>query len=435
MRHTLLVTTLALSCGVFATGCGQSRSGSSRAASTVAGATSGSVAPGTSATIAPFPIGPLTPALQDRIAETFAPQLRFNAYFNDGSTSLQNRSEDFFPVGVAEFLDEIESGQGRVLVQGSSGANPGISEIRPHTDAPVLGAAFGTYPRNLVGDVPGQAPLYVHVYEDTAASRINADGSGELVAFVEYWVFYAQDRADAILLGLLPTTGAFDLTGHRADWEHTSFGVRVQLGFGGVYVSGALESGVFWGHSKKHWVDGADLETVDDAGAPSPTGLHPIVYVSQGKHASYPQAGEFRNPVVPGWVARHTDYFRGNGVTIDSWRVPLHNLEDTVSHPQVFSPASFAAVVARSPNTTLADWSEYQGKWGPDLTLISAPSLSIRIGTSASGPKAKSHYGDFNGRGSYPQWSDTKAAKPNLIVYVDRGISIPRSANAAPIRR
>ncbi|MCO5172232.1 MAG: hypothetical protein M9894_38535 [Planctomycetes bacterium] len=410
LRHGLIALAVLAGCG----------DASRRSASPAVGT---AVAPVSSATIGPP--GSLSPAFRAEVARAFAPELRFNAYHDDGNRSPQNRHEDFFPMGVASFLAELEAGAARVLVQPSRGPAPGVSQVRPFSSRPVLrGAQLEGYPRYMVGDEPGTAPVYVHVYEDPAGRALAPDGSGELVVFAEYWFFYAHDRSEARLLGAIGTSGAADVTGHRADWEHISLRLRVRTAAGGVFAGGELDHGSFYGHGGAVVAGPGELERVDDAGADDPAGRHPVVYVAQGKHASYPEAGEWRGHAVPTWLADHTDFFRGNGVRIACWQVPLPDLEDPDALPQEFAPQAFRTLQAASPHTVahLRDWTEYRGRWGPDLALFGTTVL----GLSPTGPKAKTKYGDQGGLTTFPRWADLKRRSPGLKVYRDLGIVIPR---------
>lgn len=416
-------------------GCGGSGSGGG---ATAAAAITSTTA--TAPTVALGPGGSLSPAFRAHVARTFAPELRFNAYHDDGNRSPQNRNEDFFPMGVASFLAELDAGAARVLVQPSSRAAAGVSQVRPFTTRPALSNAhLGGYPKFMTGDEPGTAPIYIHVHEDPAGRALQPDGSGELVLQVEYWCFYAYDRSEAqLVLGLISTSSG-DITGHRADWESVSYRVRVQLGPGSTFAGGEITHGTYRGHGGAIVVPGADLQRVDDAGRDDPAGRHPVAFISQGKHAAYPQAGHFLGHSVPTWIAAHTDFFRGNGVRVQAWTAPLPDLEDPAALPQEFSPPTFTTLLATSSGSATAglrDWTEYRGRFGPDLTLLTLPFTSISLGLSPTGPKAKSYYGDHGGLTTYPLWRDVKAREPGLTVYDDRGIVIPRALPPpTPIRQ
>ena len=440
LRTALGVTLCVPLMGSLATGCadgGRGGGATSVAAAVASGGSGGLTAAAAPAPVTPPAPGTLTPALRAEIARAFAPQLRFNGYHDDGNRARQNRHEDFFPMSVAGFLRELASGRARVLVQPSSGHAPGESEARPFSDTPRLEPQrLNGYPRFMVGDPPGAAPLYVHVYEDPALRALGPDGAGELTVYVEYWVFYAYDRSEARILGI-SFSGARDLLGHRADWEHTSFRARVRLDPGYVFAGGALEEGVFAGHGHRWLADGPELERVDDAGQPDPAGTHPVVYVSQGKHASFPQAGHWTDGNFPAWLADFTDFFRGNGVVIDGWRVPLPDLTDPAALAAEFSPPEWQALVAASPvaPVLVPDWTAWWGHFGPDLTILRLAGSTVWIGLSPTGPRQKSTWGSFHGRGSTPRWSDAKR-HPRLVVYEDQGIAIPPvTPPPLPVRR
>ena len=424
-RRALAAAAGLLSMGALAAGCGRDRGPGSASATTAASAASG-VAAGSSAQGPPA--GPFDPAGRQAIARLFAPRLRFNGWHDDGNGSRQNRHEDFFPMGVASFLRELHAGAARVLVQGSQRHHPGQSEVRPFAGSPAFGPdKLEPYPREMVGDPPGAAPLYVHVYDDPALRALAPDGSGQLEVWVEYWLFYPHDRAEVALFSFFPTWAgsSTDLIGHRADWEHVQFRSRVRLGPGGALLGGELVEGTYYGHGHGLSVDAADLECLDDRGAPDPQGTHPVVYVSQGKHASFPQAGHWSGAVFPTWVADYTDFFRGNGVVVDAWSVPLIDLEDPAGAPDELSSPEFLALAARSPAAAgLSDWTLWPGRWGPDEVRLTTPAGSFGTGSPRS-PRVRGDYHDFGGRGAYPRWVDVKAREPGLVVYADRGIAIP----------
>jgi hypothetical protein len=243
----------------------------------------------------------------------------------------------------------------------------------------------------MVGDPPGEAPLYIHVYEDSRQRRVAEDGSGELLAYVEYWVFYPMDRCEPVVLGS-QMQGEDDRFGHRSDWEHTTYRVRVQLGPGGAWAGAVLEEGYYFGHDKRLVVTPEELQTVDG---------HPVVFVSQGKHASYPVPGRFGLVPLPAFLAEHTDVFRGNGVRVDTWKGPLVDMEAP--------PESELAleVWKKIAPPELADWTRFPGRWGPDrIARVELFGTTIALGNSPSAPRAKSTWCDFGGRGNYTPWRD-----------------------------
>ncbi len=164
---------------------------------------------------------------------------------------------------------------------------------------------------------------------------------------IQYWVFYAYDSA-------VSGTG-----GHRADWEHTTYKVKVPSR---DLAKGEIEEGYYHGHGNIFppiRVSKDDLHLVDDDGVVTALGTHPVVYVACGKHASYPRPGILWQYAE--FVVRvQDDFFAGNGVWFDSWtEMDLVNL-GTIEHPMV-------------------DWLLYGGHWGPDGL----------IGESATGPATK----------------------------------------------
>ena len=415
-----------------AAGCGGGGSGGGFVASTTAAATSSAAAP------AP-PRDPLDLANRQEIARTFAPRLRFNAWYDDGNGAPQNRNEDHFPMGVASFLREARGRAARVVVQGSHRDAPSENEVRSFPDATQFGVDRLTgYPREMAGDPPGDAPLYVHVYDDVPLRALAPDGSGQLDVWVDYWVFYPYDRAEARILSVIPLTGPADLIGHRSDWEHVQFKGRVTYGPGSVLVPGTAEllEGYYYGHGSGIFVPGPELERLDEQGRPDPRGTHPVVYVAQGKHASYPQAGHWPGPGgVPTWLAQYTDFFRGNGVVVDAWRGPLFDLDDPAAEPAEFASPELQAIVAASP-VSLSDWTAYQGRWGPDELAITTPFGRFGTGSPRGPTGGRRDWHDFGGRGALEPWADVKANHGGLVVYADRGITIPQVVPPPlPVRR
>ncbi len=375
------------------------------------------------------------PVFRLQVAKAFAPQLRFNAY-QPGHSAAQNRNEDLFPMGVASFLRELHSGRPRVLVNGSSGMAPGTSEERTASGTPAFDAdRLAPYPREMVGDPPGQAPLYVNVYEDPTARQLGARGQGEIVVDVEYWIFYPQDRADVHILGV-STQLLQDPFGHQGDWEVIAARLRLQLGDDSRLLGGRVEEAYYASHGDTYVVRRPELELVDDLGFPDPVGTHIVVYVSQGKHGSFPQAGERRELPIPPWLADFVDIFAGNGVWIDAWVGDLFDLEDVAGAPQEFASAEFQALLAGSASPpAITDWTEFQGRWGPTRSQITIGGHTISLASSPTGPKAKSDYGAL-GRSAI-SWADTKIQQSGILtIYRDAGITPPIvSPPPLPIRR
>lgn len=272
----------------------------------------------------------LDDALEATLAERHAPLYRFSAHDPAGPRSDQNRDEEFFPDSVAGFLAQLEQGlwqrDGQTL-QGPPGA-------LIHSQPRLLG-----YPSRLAGQPPGSAPVYTHVYP-------LADGR----AVCEYWLFYPYDRADARVLGVAVPWGD-----HRGDWEHTAFEVQLD--------PPRLERGYYYGHARCLQVPRADIERVD--------GEHPVVYVSQGKHASYPRACQLATTGMPRFLLAHDDVANGLGPAWQAWLGPLIDLGE------------------RDAPRAGAEWLSYPGRWGPDGFQLGG----LPIGLSPTGPAVKASWG------------------------------------------
>jgi hypothetical protein len=383
--------------------------------------------------------GPLTPGLEAEIGKSFAPQFRFNGYHDDGNKSVQNRNEDHFPQGVASFLREIESGKIRILLLGSIKDTPALTVVIPYNQSAKFGNDdFGDFPKRMVGDAPGKATTYTHIYLEPGTPALNSDGSGELIVWAEYWEFYPQDRSEAELLTVLPTYGYLDLSGHRGDWEHQTFKIRVQLDAGLTFLGGRIEAGYYSGHGDSFKVVSPELELVDDKGQPDLLGRHPVVYISQGKHAAYPQAGQWADHAdIPSWLASHTDFFRGNGAIVNTWDSPLADIGEPSSDINEFASVEFLAMIARSPgsNAQMKFWTDYRGDWGTDDVRVNIPALGINIGIAGSPSCPDLAGAGFRGAPSDAvDWTTAKNKHSKLIVYKDKGVTIPQVI-PAPIPR
>lgn len=330
-------------------------------------------------------------AVERHLALTFAPELRFNHHVPEG-TSHQNRTELFFPASVAHY-DEMLHSEYVTVADPVAGT---VSEIRnPHLGRPTLeadgelgvplgrlggggteairytkagaelwkaadllsaltidGAPFsalgdgeariGSVPAYLIGQKPGTAPTYVHVYLRKKAPHVEEYG-------IEYWVFYPYDYAGPF------TSYHVEIGSHRSDWEHTTFVVRRHLDAAGEESHLELVAGYYYGHGSAVHVEPGDLHLVE--------GTHPRVYISFGKHASYPAPG-----VYPLHAVIHDDVFRGNGAVVRTWKAGLIHLgEKTKPLPG-------------------CEWLGYRGRWGPDHN-------SVGLGSSATGPATKGSWG------------------------------------------
>lgn len=293
----------------------------------------------------------LDDALEAQVALRHAPRWRFTRRDPAGPAVPQNQDERYFPMSVARFLACLEAGRydlegGRVVAASAPGTMG---------DEAVAG-----FPSCLAGDPPGRAPLYTHVYP-------GAEGE----VFCEYWAFYGYDHAGATVLGVDVPYG-----GHRGDWEHVAF--RVSLDPPRV-----LE-GYYYGHARCLVVSREDMERVE--------GEHPVVYVSQGKHASYPAACVIQSvPFVPQAVIGHHDVANGRGETWDGWRSPLLDLGER-----------------EHPRGDAERWLGFMGRWGPDGFEVGG----LDLGVSPTGPAAKSSWGN-NGAGD--PWREALKARGRLL--------------------
>jgi hypothetical protein len=399
-------------------GC-SSRSSSSGAAASVAvsGVTSGSaptptgaISSGTTATTTSRATAPATPA---DLARLHAPAFRFNAWVPNDS-SPHNKSEDYFPMSVARFLDEIASGSARVATKEAEGATPGINEVQSFSSKVVVDEdKIDGYPKLMAGDEPGTSPIYAHVYEDTSRKVKNPDGSGEDYFFIEYWVFYPQDVAKIRVTALTLRFG-----GHRSDWEHLTVGAALVYGPGGAFLRSEVRQGLYYGHNDKFAVEKSELELVDDQGRTDPQGTHVVVYIALGKHAAYPEPGVWRNRFGAPPLVGEDDVFRGNGVEWRAWTTPVHDLEGPPT-PE-FTPPVFALLLSTKLATTgLVDWREYKGHWGPDKAVPLIP-----ITASPKGPRAKpSEYG--SGDKSSDRWSDVKRSHASELTLARSPAIVP----------
>jgi hypothetical protein len=354
----------------------------------------------------------VAPPTPDELASRHAPLYRFNAWVA-GINSIANRNEDYFPMSVTSYLDQLAAGSVRVVTHEASGATVTVSEMRPLSTKPVIAAdKIEGAPWGPVGDVPGTAPVYFHAYEDTKARVRHPDGSGSATWFIEYWLFYGQD----VSREKLPFGPVLDISGHKGDLEHTRFAIQVDLGPGGSFLCSKIVRGYFAAHSWVYLVEPADMELVDDQGQPDPRGGHPVSYVSVGKHAEYPQAGYWIDNLGLLPFVTHDEIFLGNGVEWTSWRSPLVDLDANNGSPE-FAPASFALLLDPSLKG-MTDWRDYKGTWGdtrpPSLGFLNPLVALAPFGDSPKGPTHQSDYG--KGPRYTKKWADVKRTATRLTL-------------------
>ncbi|HZU99669.1 MAG TPA: hypothetical protein VFF73_23360 [Planctomycetota bacterium] len=404
---------------VLACGCGAASHGgvfiapavapvpSTVAATTSAGSTSSTTSAGTTTTAVTTPATVAPPTTQ-QLALAHAPLYRFNAFDPGGPSSIANVSEDFFPMSVKSYFDQLEAGSARVAITEACGTTPGTNALRPCGPVVVSHDAIHGVPQRMSGDDPGTAPVYFHAYEDVAKKVRNPDGSGEDVYDVEYWLFYGVDMSRDEIAGI---PYVLDVGGHLGDWETVSVAVAVVLGPGGVYLRDEVRLGIYSAHGKQASVQPFEMELTDDAGTPTPLGAHPVAYVAVGKHASYPEPGYWIDPYHLLPVAIHDEWFLGNGFAWCSWRSPLLDLDGPATAE--FTPASLVALEDSSVQG-LTDWRKYKGTYG-DTQPPAGWIASLGFwGDSPPGPEV---HGNYNSMAHGAKaWHDIKTGAKGLVL-------------------
>jgi len=293
------------------------------------------------------------------LARAHAPLFKFNAWV-EGDASPMNKSEDYYPMSCARFFDELASGRARVTSR-ESWSRAGETELRPVGRVSVEERSIEGVPRNMAGDEPGKAPLYFHAYGKNG------------LTYIEYWTFYGMDRCRVKVLGITLPIG-----GHRGDWE----GISVALD-----ASGKLVRAYYSRHGEKDEVFPQEMHF---------EGEHPVVYVSQGKHASYPEPGVWHDMLGLAPLVEFDEFFRGNGFAWKTWEGRLVDLG--ADDPAEFAPGSFKKLCA----APLRDWREFKGGWGPDRGFW-------KIAGSPVGP---AQHGEWSSgeKGAVP-WHETRKKK------------------------
>jgi hypothetical protein len=250
-----------------------------------------------------------------------------------------NKSEDHFPMSVRGFFAELDRGKPRIVTREAHGARPGENAERPLRGVVSLERdRIAGMPRNMAGDTPGTAPTYFDCY--------SRDGK----TYVEYWLFYPQDRARVKVLGV-----TFPIGGHRGDWE----GIALALDARGEVVRGYYNR-----HGEKDAVSPARMHFEEG---------HPVAYVSQGKHACYPEPGRWHDMLGLAPLIEFDEFFLGNGCSSRSWEGRLVDLD--ARDPEELSVPRFG----------LEDWRDFEGGWGPDKGFLG-------IGGSPVGPRQHGCY-------------------------------------------
>jgi len=335
----------------------------------------------------------LPPDVRALLARRHAPELRFNAWFPMADPSDAHRTEDYLPMSVERFREAIGWDS---AADAPARLIPAILERSVRDRPAVLGRVVARgrpawrggllvgYPHGMPGDPDGRAPVYVDAYPDPDAPT--------RTAFVELWSFYPTDASDARVLLRWAEVG-----GHRSDWEHISLEVDISLG----PERSRIVRAVYFGHEAALLVERDDLELA--------LGTHPVVYVSQGKHASYPEAGEWRDYFGSAPWMRFDDVFHGNGLRVETWRGELVD-------------------IARAARPRL-EWLTRSERWGGEDERI----LGVAYCTSSKGPWFHAESNDRMARVT-GEWRAAKATARGLRTDRDAGLVAPRVAPPPPLR-
>lgn len=340
-------------------------------------------------------------ALEQALAERFAPEWRFNR-FQPGDGSNQNNNEKNFPISVEKWFEQQEAtGDLPYIACSYSVPQPpdpitqaprppqqyyhefpiddigDLSEMYNPLNEQTFSSCASTvvehgvpfkmeidaFPRDLLGD-PDGFPTYFHCYKDGGQVRI------------AYLLFYAYDEKAMPL----------DFGDHRVDWAGINVGLSglnlSQLNDINEAVSAEVSHVWYGGHGKKRFILPNNPNYFH-------SGTHPRVYVARGSHTSFPRPGEWHNfdvgatddaPVIGaaitfitglglfGWLAgwgiddyadSADDIFRGDGLIVESWSSEreLVNLGESV-HDNL------------PGNLPFNGWLEFCGAMGPDQAFF-----------------------------------------------------------------
>lgn len=310
-------------------------------------------------------------ALEQGLAERFAPQWRFNKW-QSGDGSSQNNNEKNFPSSVEGWFAQAEGlGNGVVLKKYSTyfsfpvgeetDAIGDIDELDqmefddnmlvsdsaiPHTgyiypNGVKVVMKMDGFPEDMMGN-PDAFPTYFHCYVDPSnANRLK----------MSFLLFLPYDEKATPL----------DKGDHRGDWK------GVSLVFSGIddpcdpnaFSDAVLESVWYGGHGQKRYIEPDNVNYYH-------TGDHPCVYVSRGAHVCFPRPGEWHNYDVGGtwgwagisWLIgtdSYDDMFRGDGLVVQSGipGYPLVNLGESGRDNL-------------GGDVPLVGWLDFAGQWGPD---------------------------------------------------------------------
>jgi hypothetical protein len=184
------------------------------------------------------------------------------------------------------------------------------------------------------------------------------------VARKSEWRAYTQVRPSTYVRASDGKAAAYDLqvwyffpyndwiasANHEADWEHVTISIAEDL----TFVS------AFYATHK-------DGLRIDDAGKLDWVGTHPVGYVADGSHATYPTIGKH----ATGYGTEDNTY--GNGPRWETW-------------------TNFVNLGQRDHILNGQDWARYGGRWG-EVGMIA----------ETSGPPGPMFNGKWDTRNEYPK--------------------------------
>lgn len=222
-------------------------------------------------------------AWEDRLAARFAPELRLPPASEDWTRPA---SVDWYLARVHMRFEHSGCSDCQVLGVGAvtqdnlaSQSHRGKNWRCAHKDGPSFSSASAKFFLQPPDDgVHKGAPqsawrAYVHV---------KRDGAGWAV---QYWFFYAYNDSVAS-------------ANHEGDWEH----ITVITDAAGEFAAAHYAQ-----HEGGRTYQAGDLEFV--------AGTHPVVWVADGSHASYPKRGSFDIPNVPAF----DDHTYAGGPVWQTW--------------------------------------------------------------------------------------------------------------------
>lgn len=190
----------------------------------------------------------------------------------------------------------------------------------------------------------------------------------ELVALIQYWLFYRYDEWVA------PTAAGTLTQRHEGDWESVSVGLAND---GPLFVAYSSHCGGRW----YHWSDVEVVRALRDGTswnfAAEAFASHPLVAVAEGSHANYLKSWNGR---TPDWLACRPGI--PVQVTATSY---LWNLREKTSDERRLIPAQVQLVRGREPAIA------FPGYWGAgdSIVLTNFRSHRFPVGRSPTSPRLK----------------------------------------------